>query len=150
MSLEDEEENNDMNFRPGSFYNEKINELDQRYNLILNELTQNYPNNKTDQRNIERVQNELFLLKNEIYKNTEYISERIKYSDKKLKKLKKENNELKKSYDEMVQKSGGAKGFMKDSHILYNQYLMGNCLVALVSISSMILYYKYLYNGQQV
>jgi hypothetical protein len=150
MSLEDEEENNDMNFRPGSFYNEKINELDQRYNLILNELTQNYPNNKTDQRNIERVQNELFLLKNEIYKNTEYISERIKYSDKKLKKLKKENNELKKSYDEMVQKSGGAKGFMKDSHILYNQYLMGNCLVALVSISSMILYYKYLYKGQQV
>lgn len=150
MSLEDEEENNDMNFRPGSFYNEKINELDQRYNLILNELTQNYPNNKTDQRNIERVQNELFLLKNEIYKNTEYISDRIKYSDKKLKKLKKENNELKKSYDEMVQKSGGAKGFMKDSHILYNQYLMGNCLVALVSISSMILYYKYLYKGQQV
>lgn len=150
MSLEDEEENNDMNFRPGSFYNEKINELDQRYNLILNELTQNYPNNKTDQRNIERVQNELFLLKNEIYKNTEYISDRIKYSDKKLKKLKKENNELKKSYDEMVQKSGGAKGFMKDSHILYNQYLMGNCLVALVSISSMILYYKYLYRGQQV
>jgi hypothetical protein len=150
MSLEDEEENNDMNFRPGSFYNEKINELDQRYNLILNELTQNYPNNKTDQRNIERVQNELFLLKNEIYKNTEYISDRIKYSDKKLKKLKKENNELKKSYDEMVQKSGGAKGFMKDSHILYNQYLMGNCLVALVSISSMILYYKYLYNGQRV
>ena len=89
-------------------------------------------------------------MKNEIYKNTEYISERIKYSDKKLKKLKKENNELKKSYDEMVQKSGGAKGFMKDSHILYNQYLMGNCLVALVSISSMILYYKYLYKGQQV
>ena len=150
MSLEDEEENNDMNFRSGSFYNEKINELDQRYNLILNELTQNYPNNKTDQRNIERVQNELFLLKNEIYKNTEYISDRIKYSDKKIKKLKKENNELKKSYDEMVQKSGGAKGFMKDSHILYNQYLMGNCLVALVSISSMILYYKYLYKGQQV
>jgi hypothetical protein len=150
MSLEDEEENNENEFRKGDFYIEKINELDQRYNLILNELTHNYPNNKTDQKNIEKVQNQLFLLKNEIYKNTEYISEKIKYSDKKIKKLKKENSELKKLYDEMVQKSGGAKGFMKDSHVLYNQYLMGNCLIALVGISSMIVYYKFMYNSQQV
>jgi hypothetical protein len=142
------EEKNINDFRPPVYYHSKINELDQRYNIILNELTQNYPNNKKDQNNIEKVQNELFLLKNEIYNSIESVSESITYSDKRIKVLKKETGELKKSYDETVQKNGGAKGFMKDSHILYNQYLMGNCLIGLVSISSMIVYYKYMYKAQ--
>lgn len=143
MSFEENDENiND--FRDPEFYNSRINELDQRYKLTLNELVNNYPNHSTDQKNIEKVQNELFLLKNEIYNNIKSISDNISISDSKIKKMKKETGELKKSYDEMVQKSGGAKGFMKDSHILYNQYLMGNCLIGFVSISSIIFYYTHM------
>jgi chromosome condensin MukBEF ATPase and DNA-binding subunit MukB len=143
MSFEENDENiND--FRDPEFYISRINELDQRYKLTLNELVNNYPNHSTDQKNIEKVQNDLFLLKNEIYNNIKSISDNISISDSKIKKMKKETDELKKSYDEMVQKSGGAKGFMKDSHILYNQYLMGNCLIGFVSISSIIFYYTHM------
>ena len=150
MSFEENENENENynDFRPPDYYHSKINELDQRYNLTLNELTQKFPNNEIDQKNIEKVQNELFLLKNEIYNNIESLSKNISLSDKRIKVLKKETSELKNSYDETVQKNGGAKGFMKDSHILYNQYLMGNCLIGLVGISSMIVYYNYMYKAQ--
>ena len=48
-----------------TYYDSKINELDQRYNLIMNELSNNYNNGnneniKTDEKNIEKLQNDFF------------------------------------------------------------------------------------------
>lgn len=135
------------NIQKPEYFESKIKELDQRYNLIMNELSNNYTNNnkniKKDEKNIENLQNEFFILKNTIINNTESLTDHITNYDSKINKLLKQNNQLKKSYDEMKQKNSGSKGFARDTQVLYNQYLMGNFFIGLVTISSVLLYQKY-------
>jgi hypothetical protein len=136
----------DNSFQKPTYYDSKINELDQRYNLIMNELSKNVVNkinSNADEKNIERLQNEFFLLKNTILKDIENLSDNITYYDERLNKLLKQNNDLKKRFDEMKQKHTGSKGFARDTQVLYNQYLMGNYLIGLVTISSILIYQKY-------
>ena len=153
MQTGDIDDNTDMdieiyeNIQKPEYFESKIKELDQRYNLIMNELSNNYTNNnkniKKDEKNIENLQNEFFILKNTIINNTESLTDHITNYDSKINKLLKQNNQLKKSYDEMKQKNSGSKGFARDTHVLYNQYLMGNFFIGLVTISSVLLYQKY-------
>jgi hypothetical protein len=128
------------------YFESKLNELDQRYNLIMNELSDNYKNNKdihTDEKNIEKLQNEFFLLKNMILGSIEIVSKNINQYDSKISKLLKENDKLKKRYDEMKQNKGGSKGFASDTQVLYNQYYTGNVLIGLVTLSSIFFIQKY-------
>jgi hypothetical protein len=131
-----------------TYYDSKINELDQRYNLIMNELSNNYNNGnneniKTDEKNIEKLQNDFFLLKNDLLNNIGTVSDNVTRYDLEINKVVTQNKKLKKSYDEMKQKNSGSKGFARDTQVLYNQYLMGNFLIGLVAISSVLLYQKY-------
>ena len=131
-----------------TYYDSKINELDQRYNLIMNELSNNYNNGnneniKTDEKNIEKLQNDFFLLKNDLLNDIGTVSDNVTRYDLEINKVVTQNKKLKKSYDEMKQKNSGSKGFARDTQVLYNQYLMGNFLIGLVAISSVLLYQKY-------
>jgi hypothetical protein len=131
-----------------TYYDSKINELDQRYNLIMNELSNNYNNGnneniKTDEKNIEKLQNDFFLLKNDLLNNIGTVSDNVTRYDLEINKVVTQNKKLKKSYVEMKQKNSGSKGFARDTQVLYNQYLMGNFLIGLVAISSVLLYQKY-------
>ena len=131
-----------------TYYDSKINELDQRYNLIMNELSNNYNNGnneniKTDEKNIEKLQNDFFLLKNDLLNDIGSVSDNVTRYDLEINKVVTQNKKLKKSYDEMKQKNSGSKGFARDTQVLYNQYLMGNFLIGLVAISSVLLYQKY-------
>ena len=131
-----------------TYYDSKINELDQRYNLIMNELSNNYnignnENIKTDEKNIEKLQNDFFLLKNDLLNDIGTVSDNVTRYDLEINKVVTQNKKLKKSYDEMKQKNSGSKGFARDTQVLYNQYLMGNFLIGLVAISSVLLYQKY-------
>ena len=139
-------ENN--NIQKPTYYDSKINELDQRYNLIMNELSNNYNNGnneniKTDEKNIEKLQNDFFLLKNDLLNDIGTVSDNVTRYDLEINKVVTQNKKLKKSYDEMKQKNSGSKGFARDTQVLYNQYLMGNFLIGLVAISSVLLYQKY-------
>jgi hypothetical protein len=140
----------DESFRKPAYYDSKIIDFDQRYNLIMNELSKNVinkVNTKTDEKNIERLQNEFFLLKNEIINDIQNMSESITKYDLRLNKILKQNVELKKKYDEMHQKYRGSTGFEHDTKVLYNQYLMGNFLIGLVAISSILIYQKFYNNN---
>lgn len=143
----------DESFRKPAYYDAKIVDFDQRYNLIMNELSKNIlnkTNTKTDEKNIERLQNEFFLLKNEIINDTQNMSENITRYDLRLNKILKQNVELKKKYDEMHQKYRGSSGFERDTKTLYNQYLMGNFLIGLVAISSILIYQKFYNNNANI
>jgi len=129
-----------------TIYDSKIKELDQRYNLIMNELSRNSQMNrstKTDEKNIEKLQNDLFLLKNDLLNNINAVSSNITQYDVRINKILKQNNELKKKYNDIKQKNSGSKGFARDTHVLYNQYLMGNFFIGLVALSSVVIYQKY-------
>jgi hypothetical protein len=129
-----------------AYYDSKIKELDQRYNLIMNELSNNYRNNqntKKDEKNIENLQNEFFLLKNTLLSNIEFVSDNITRYDLRINKILKQNEQLKKKYNEIRQKNSGAKGFARDTHVLYSQYLMSNFFLGLVTVSSILIYQKY-------
>ena len=138
---------------PPKYYEAKIAELDQRYNLIMNELSQNYRNNKNtnaDQKNIEKLQNELFLLKNMMLNNIETVSNNIGRYDKRINAIMKQNAELKKKYEEIKQKNSGAKGFAKDTQVMYRQYYGGNVLIGLIALSSVVVYQVYFKNSETV
>ena len=144
----DDIEIEDSSIQKPIYYDSKINELDQRYNLIMNELSNNYNNGnnqhiKTDEKNIEKLQNDFFLLKNTLLNDIGTISDNVTRYDSQINKVVTQNKKLKKSYDEMKQKNSGSKGFARDTQVLYNQYLMGNFLIGLVAISSVLLYQKY-------
>lgn len=139
----------DDNIKKPQFFNSKLRELDQRYNLIMNELSNNYKNNKSikeDENNIKKLQNELFLLKNELLNNIDTLSYNIKQYDSQINIFTKENNILKKKFNEIKQKNNGSKGLAHDTQTLYNQYLMGNYLIGLVSLLSIVIYQNYFYN----
>jgi len=136
----------DISIQKPVFYDSKIKELDQRYKLIMNELSNNYTNNqntKTDEKNIEILQNEFFLLKNSLLNNIEIVSYNITRYDLLINKIVKQNEHLKKKYNEIRQKNSGSKGFARDTQVLYNQYLMGNFFIGLVALSSVLIYQKY-------
>jgi hypothetical protein len=136
----------DISIQKPVFYDSKIKELDQRYKLIMNELSNNYTNNqntKTDEKNIENLQNDFFLLKNSLLNNIEIVSDNITRYDLLINKIVKQNEHLKKKYNEMRQKNSGSKGFARDTQVLYNQYLMGNFFIGLVALSSVLIYQKY-------
>jgi hypothetical protein len=114
----------------------------------MNELSNNYNNGnneniKTDEKNIEKLQNDFFLLKNDLLNNIGTVSDNVTRYDLEINKVVTQNKKLKKSYVEMKQKNSGSKGFARDTQVLYNQYLMGNFLIGLVAISSVLLYQKY-------
>jgi len=136
----------DSSIQKPAFYESKIKELDQRYNLIMNELSNNYSNNRdttADEKNIEKLQNEFFLLKNALLNNIEIVSNNITRYDVRINKIIKQNKDLKKKYEEIKQKNSGSKGFARDTKVLYNQYLMGNLFIGFVALSSVLLYQKY-------
>ena len=111
--------------------------LSNNYNIGNNE------NIKTDEKNIEKLQNDFFLLKNDLLNDIGTVSDNVTRYDLEINKVVTQNKKLKKSYDEMKQKNSGSKGFARDTQVLYNQYLMGNFLIGLVAISSVLLYQKY-------
>jgi len=129
-----------------SVFNNKTNELDQKFILIIDQLSSDITNNKDTTTNINEItklQNDLFLLKNNILTNIKKMKDNIEIYDLRINKLLKNNNKLKVEYDDLKQTSNGSKGFSSDTQLLYNQMLMSNLLIGLSIISSVFVFQKY-------
>ena len=131
---------------PPSFFNNKIDELDQKFILIIEQLSNDITNNKDIRSNMNdatKLQNDLFLLKNSILSNIKKMKDNIDIYDLRINNLLKNNNNLKIKYDHLKQTSNGSKGFSSDTQLLYNQTLMSNLFIGLSIITSVFVYQKY-------
>lgn len=137
----------DEKIKNPKYYETNIRELDQRFNLIMNELTKHSIDNQdttNDEKNIQILQNDLFLLKNSILRSIDEISKQITRYDIRISDILKQNKILKNKYNDMLMSKNGSKGLVSDNKVLYNEYLIGNLIIGLAIFSSFIIYQKYL------
>lgn len=129
-----------------SVFNNEIGELDQKFILIIDQLSNDITNNKGTTKSMNdatNLQKDLFLLKNSILINIKKMKDNIEVYDLRINKLLKNNNNLKVQYDVLKQTSNGSKGLSSDTQLLYNQMLMSNLFIGLSIISSVFVFQKY-------
>lgn len=129
-----------------SVFNNEIGELDQKFILIIDQLSNDITNNKgttNSMNDATNLQKDLFLLKNSILINIKKMKDNIEVYDLRINKLLKNNNNLKVQYDVLKQTSNGSKGLSSDTQLLYNQMLMSNLFIGLSIISSVFVFQKY-------
>lgn len=130
-----------------STFKDQRKELTQRYNIIIDEIVNMYPNskinaNKMNFNNLENLQKDIFLLKNGINKSTEDLQLNIKEIDEKLYNLEQENMKLREKLALLTNSDNAAHGRLTDSKTLYNQKLLGNWIFSLTLITGIYMIYK--------
>lgn len=136
----------DDKIKDPSVFNNEIGELDQKFILIIDQLSNDITNNKGTTKSMNdatNLQKDLFLLKNSILINIKKMKDNIEVYDLRINKLLKNNNNLKVQYDVLKQTSNGSKGLSSDTQLLYNQMLMSNLFIGLSIISSVFVFQKY-------
>jgi hypothetical protein len=120
------------------------NELNQRYEIIVDEIVNTYPNYKSNPEfnsytqayennmaNLQQLQTEYFLFKNNLTKDTDDLQKNIKQIDDMLYELEEEIKVKREEYAYLKNSDNAAHGQLTDSKLLYNQQLMGNWLLLL-------------------
>lgn len=110
-----------------NYYNNKINELNNQFILVTNEIKKSYPLSKTfqnidkytlnynnDLSNQKGIKSKIYILKNDLQKS---IQDMEKYKEKIMKEIneyEKKNKEKKQKIKQLNNKNEGAIGFHKD------------------------------------
>jgi len=136
---------------PTHFKNQQ-NELTQRYNIIISEIVKTYPNYKLYSAdstgytqnivNLEKLQEEIFLMKNNLSKSTDELQKNIKIIDDKIFSLGEDNKKLQGELDLLTNSDNAAHGRLTDSTHLYNRQLLGNWLLVGLVLSGAYAAYK--------
>ena len=115
------------------------NELTQRYNIIIGEVVKTYPSYKTNPmtsndykqniQNLEKLQEDIFLMKNNLSKSTDTLQKNIKVIDDKIFTLEEDNKKLQEELDLLTNSDNAAHGRLTDSKTLYKQQLVGNWIL---------------------
>ena len=135
-------------FSSPSLFQTRMNELTQGYNIIVSEIVKTYPNYKanpdfstfqtsykTNISSLERLQEEVFLLKNDLNKNINDMQKDIKQVDETIFSLDEENKVLKAQLNDLTNSDNAAGGMLVDSKTLYKQELLGNVILFAATIS---------------
>ena len=144
-----------MNRKTPEYYVKRRKELNDRYYLLLHEITALFPKHKanpdsptystefiTDTGNMNKLQSDFFLLRNGLEKNISSLGGEIRQVDSKISKIEKENRKM--SGNVRILKSGGdaAMGMFNDTQLIYNQQMLGNLLLGGAIASVGVIYYK--------
>ena len=114
-------------------YKQSLNELDSRYNVILNELTNAYPYAKTypnqnkytsayqkDESNLTKLQSDLFLLLDNLQGDISSVSNTIARYVKQIGIIEEQNKELMIELQSITNLGDGAIQAYQDSNFVYN------------------------------
>lgn len=128
-------------FKKPSYYNNKLNELDQRFNIIINSYIDNLKKNNLNDEvktQFDDLNNNLFLLENELLQDISSMNDNIHNYELNNKEIINKNKYYHSNYNDMTITSSGSKGLFDDTKLLYNQYLLSNLLILLVIVSNVI------------
>ena len=138
-----------------SDFQTQSNELNQRYTIIIDEVVKTYPIHKANTTinsqedaykqnisNLQKLQEEFFILKNSLNKDTDVLQKNIKEIDEKIYILEEENKKLKAELALLNNSDNAAHGRLTDSRTLYNQQLLGNWLLFLSLSGITYAYYR--------
>jgi len=131
---------------------EKLQSLDKRYRLVLDEYVTLYPKYKVykdspsiskkysaDEGNMYQLQNDLFSFKNNLENNIVSLSEGVEKLDDIIGKLTEDNKKLKKQLASVAGHKEGAYGSYIDAQTLYQEYYLGNWLLVFTMIATIVM-----------
>ena len=139
----------DLNLPPDDYSN-KINEIEVRINLILDELKNTYVNYKlypdvseyqnvylNNKQNLDNAKNDIFLLKNYLQSNLINKNKEIKEKGEIIDNLKKENSELNNRYKSLLLGNNAAIGLNNQQSGLYtlSKYNLILTIIGILCIS---------------
>jgi hypothetical protein len=147
--------NNNINTRSPAFYDKKINELNQRFYLVLDELKKSYPTYKVypdnpeyeniysnNISNMEKTNMDIFSLKQQIDKDSIKINKIIKQKNIDITRKKNENEELKKELESLMNGANSSTGMIGQKQSIYNMELFNLVIVVLSVLGISVLTYK--------
>jgi len=133
----------------------KIQELNERYGIILNEFTHMYPQSQTypnnaeytknfaiDSGNLHKLQGDFFKFRDNLENDIDNLSKSIRRTDIQIALLEKKNTPLLKKLTSLENDNDASEGMLDDIELLYNQYLLGNWILLVGLGGSIFLYYK--------
>jgi hypothetical protein len=138
------------------YYFKELDSLKQRFSIILNKgknavpLSTTYPTNQNYKKmvseyktSLKEYKNDFFMLNNEIEQDMETFEKTSEKTADYISDLEKKNKELKDDITELVQSNNGTKGLLKDTQLLYNQYLLGNVYLFTAIVAYIYYYFKH-------
>ena len=133
----------------------KINELNERYKIVLNEFTDIYPKYRVypdmetiskdfaiDSGNLLELQADFFKLRDEIQNEIRKKAKHINKMDIQIQILEKKNKKLLKELTNLENDNAASKGMLTDIQLRYNEYLVGNWILFISLIGIITIYYK--------
>ena len=144
-----------MNRKTPEYYVKRRKELNDRFHLILDEVTTLFPKQKaqpnfpayskqfaTDEGDMNKLQCDFFLLRNGLEKNISSIGKEIRQVDSKISGLEKENLTLSRKSQTLRNGGAAAQGMFDDTQLIYNQQVLGNLLLGGTIVGMGVVYYK--------
>ncbi len=117
-------------------YTSKINELQQRLKIVLNNVDSSQLNNMIE------IKNDLIILKNEIEEELKISYDDINKLIRRINDKEKINVQLQKRVDGLKDENAGSIQLYEDIQLLYNQRLIGNWILVFVISSGVYLFMK--------
>ena len=117
-------------------YTSRINELQQRLKIVLNNVDSSQLNNMIV------IKNELIILKNEIEEELKISYDDINKLIRRINDKEKINVQLQKKVDGLRDENAGSIQLYEDIQLLYNQRLIGNWILVFVISSGVYLFMK--------
>ena len=144
-----------MNRKTPEHYVKRRKELNDRYYLLLHEVTTLFPKFKsrpdfpeyskqfaTDEGNMNKLQSDFFLMRNGLEKNISSLGKEIKQVDSKISIIEKENQDMSRKVQTLKNGGAAAKGMFDDTQHMYNQQVLGNLLLGGAIAGMGVVYYK--------
>ena len=131
-----------MTIKEPKYYKDRLNELDTRYTIVLNQFTKIYPKYKTwpsvsenakemgiDRGNLQEVQADFFQFRDNLETDMEALAASILRTNKQITVLEGENKILLKELGSLEDQAAGAVGMFDDIQLRYNQFLIANWML---------------------
>lgn len=138
-----------------SYYDKKINELDQRFYLVLDEMKKSYPNYKVypdnpeyeniysnDVSNIEKTNMDIFSLKKSLDKDSILLNKMIQNKNKQITRKKEENKKLKTELENLISGANSSSGMISQKESVYNMELFHLGIITLSVLGVVIFTYR--------
>ena len=144
-----------MSYRPPSYYEKTLKDLNTRYYSVLTTIAQLFPKTKLypdfpayskpftkEMSDLNKLQTDFFLFRNDLESDMDHLDKDIRNVNDKIAQFEAENKELTVTLNALLNSNNASHGMLHDSTLLYNQQLSCNWLMFFIIIGVVYKYYK--------
>jgi len=135
--------NSSNGYRPPTYYEKSLKVLNQRYYVVLDNISSLFPKNKLypefpgyakpftkEMSDLTKIQTDFIVFKTDLEADVDHLDKDIRLVDGDIARIEKENKKLQAYLDFITNSNDASVGMLQDTKLLYNQQLAGNWLLA--------------------